>query len=57
MRPQAQDDCNTNCENVHILITIVIPMRLGRWLEIIKELSSLSLSLYIYIYIHVITIL
>ena len=46
MRPQAKHDCNTKCENVHILITIVNPMRLGRWPEIMKELSlSLSLTL------------
>ena len=35
----AQNDCNTKCENVHILITIFTPMRLGKWSEIIKELS------------------
>ena len=43
MRPQAQHDCNTKCENVHILITIITPMRLGIWPEIIKNCHVVAL--------------
>ena len=48
--PQAQHDCNTKCENVHILITIVTPMRLGRWPEIINLFNAKNFAFMVQIH-------